>query len=154
MSGSGKAQSRVMHADKPQSFLLKGGKKRPETAKPKKAEDLRTNEIQDEGMNLQKILRFYRDRVEAHEKDRFHYMQKMDNLRVKQDKAHQIEWEHKKRIQETEELSRALDQCQDRLAQERSVIEEMKYGGDRLKQKQRKNQGKIMNLLETTNSVE
>ena len=37
---SGKTKSRVMHADKPQTFLTKGKKPRPETAKPKKPESL------------------------------------------------------------------------------------------------------------------
>jgi coiled-coil domain-containing protein 77 len=55
-------------------------------------------------MNLQKILAFYRARVEAHEKDRFAYLQKMDKLRLKQDKAHKLEWELKKRADERQEL--------------------------------------------------
>lgn len=83
-------------ADKVQTFLLKDKKQRPES-KAKKPSDLKTNQAQDEGVNLQKILSFYRNRVEAHEQDRLLYLQKMDKLRVKQEKAHQIEWELKKR---------------------------------------------------------
>ena len=97
-----------MHADKPQTFLTKGKKPRPETAKPKKAEALVVTEQQDDSMNLQKILAFYRARVEAHEKDRFAYLQKMDKLRLKQDKAHKLEWELKKRTDERQELQMAL----------------------------------------------
>ena len=77
--------------------MLKDKKKRPATAKAKVPSDLKTNEAQDEGINLQKILNFYRDSVEAHEKDRFMFLQKMDTLRIKQDKAHQVEWELRKR---------------------------------------------------------
>jgi negative regulator of replication initiation len=39
-----KTKSRVMHADKPQTFLTKGKKPRPETAKPKKPESLAVTE--------------------------------------------------------------------------------------------------------------
>jgi len=68
--------------------LLKDKKKRPEPSRAKRPEDLKTNEAQDEGVNLQKILSFYRSRVDAHEQDRLMYLQKMEKLRVKQDKAH------------------------------------------------------------------
>ena len=87
-------------------------------------------------MNLQKILAFYRARVEAHEKDRFAYLQKMDKLRLKQDKAHKLEWELKKRADERQELQMALQQCQDSLGNERGVIEQMSEGGENLKVKQ------------------
>ena len=134
-SGSGKTKSRAMHPDKPQSFLLKGKKQRPETAKPKKVGDLSTNQLQDEAVDLKKIMTFYRSRVEAHEKDRFSYLQKMEMLRVKQENAHRTEWELKKRTEERYEMQRALQQCQESLGQERGTIEEMKDGGDMLKVK-------------------
>ena len=90
-------------------------------------------------MDLQKILSFYRARVEAHEKDRFAYQQKMQKLRVKQENAHKLVWELKKRNEERSELEQALDQCQGSLGNERGTIEEMKDGGDRLRQKQNAN---------------
>jgi hypothetical protein len=76
MKNSNKRQP--LTADKPQNFLLKDKKARPATSKPKKAEDLISTEAQDEGANLHKILAYYRARVEAHEKDRFMLLQKMD----------------------------------------------------------------------------
>lgn len=84
---------------------------------------------------MHKILSYYRDRVEAHEKDRHAYLTKLDRLRIKQDKAHQIEWELRKRTSEMEELRNAVEQCQSHLGVERGTIMEMKFGGDRLKQK-------------------
>ena len=62
-------------------------------------------------MNLQKIMKYYRDRVEAHEIDRFSYQQKMETLRIKQDKLHKAEWELKKRNEERYELEQALNHC-------------------------------------------
>ena len=133
-----------MTADKVQTFMLKDKKQRPEV--PKKeykkvaSANLKTNEQQDEGVNLQRILSYYRDRVQAHEHDRHLYLQKMEMLRVKQDKAHQIEWELRKRTSEFEEVKMAVDQCQNHLGSERGTIMEMKFGGERLKQKQGDNQ--------------
>ena len=82
---------------------------------------------------MQKILNFYRDSVEAHEKDRFQYLQKMDTLRIKQEQAHKTEWELRKRTQEMDELKNAVEQCQAYLGLERGTIMEMKFGGDSLK---------------------
>lgn len=95
--------------------------------------------MQDEGMDLQKILSYYRGRVEAHEKDRSAYQQKMEKLRVKQENAHKLVWELKKRTEERAELDQALDQCQGSLGNERGTIEEMKDGGDRFRIKQQSN---------------
>jgi septal ring factor EnvC (AmiA/AmiB activator) len=63
----------------------------------------------------------------------------MEKLRVKQDKAHRLEWELKKRAEEREELRHALQQCQDALGNERGTIEEMAEGGENLKIKQNVN---------------
>ena len=61
-----KKNPRKMYADRPQDFLHKG-KKRPETAKLKRAQDLETTEEQDQAVDLHKILAYYRERVVAHE---------------------------------------------------------------------------------------
>lgn len=94
---------------------------------------MKTNEVQDDSVNLQKILSFYRDKVEAHEKDRHLYVKKMEALRVKQENAHQVEWELRKRTAELHELKTAVEQCQSYLGNERGTIMEMKFGGERLK---------------------
>jgi septal ring factor EnvC (AmiA/AmiB activator) len=86
-----------------------------------------------------KILAYYRERVEAHEKDRFMYEAKIEKLRVKQTEAHKIEWELKKREEEASELEQALWTCQSALGKERGAIEEMVVGGEQLKAKQNTN---------------
>lgn len=63
--------------------MLKDKKQRPATGKQNIKSTaapavLKTNQIQDEGVNLHKILSFYRDKVDAHEKDRYMYIHKMD----------------------------------------------------------------------------
>lgn len=84
---------KILRTNQQQTFLTKGKQPRPTTAQPPKGKAtvtgaMKTNETQDESLNLQKILSFYRDKVEAHEKDRHLYIQKMEALRVKQDNAH------------------------------------------------------------------
>ena len=78
----------------------------------------------------------------------------MEKLRVKQENAHKLVWELKKRTEERGELDQALDQCQSQLGNERGTIEEMKDGGDRLRVKQQANKATILALLESSNSVE
>ena len=82
------------------------------------------------------------------------YLKKMDTLRIKQDKAHQVDWELRKRASEMDELKNAVDQCQAHLGLERGTIMEMKFGGDALKIKQSDNKQRILDLLESSNSVE
>ena len=78
-----KKKGNKLQAERPREFLLKG-KARPETAKvAAKLSDLTTTEKQDAGMDLQKILKYYRDRAAAHERDRQAYLEKMEKLRVK-----------------------------------------------------------------------
>lgn len=101
-----------MAADRPIKHLLKGKKSPPPPAKPKKAEELKTTAAQDEATDLQRILAYYRERVQAHEIDRQQYLHKMDKLRVKAEVAHKTEWELQKRIEEREELEQALNHCQ------------------------------------------
>lgn len=57
--------------------------------------------------------------MEAHEKDRQAYLQKMDMLRVKQADSHRVEWELRKRNEEREELKGALMKCTESLMEER-----------------------------------
>ena len=78
----------------------------------------------------------------------------MEKLRVKQENAHKLVWELKKRAEERSELEQALDQCQGSLGQARGTIEEMKDGGDLLRAKQQANKQVILGLLESSNSVE
>lgn len=101
-----------MQPDRPVNYLLKGKKSPPPPPKAKKAEDLKTTEAQDEAMDLQKILSYYRERVQAHEIDRQQYLHKMDKLRIKAETAHKTEWELQKRIEERAELEQALQHCQ------------------------------------------
>ena len=83
-----KKKGNKLQNDRPKEFLLKG-KARPETAKvAAKISDLALTEKKDAGMDLQKILKYYRDRATAHEQDRQAYLEKMEMLRLKSGTAH------------------------------------------------------------------
>ena len=63
------------------------------------------------------------------------YLEKMEKLRVKQADVHRIEWEYKKRVEESDECKLALNACQSTLVNERSTLDEMSHGGEDLKSK-------------------
>lgn len=105
-------------------------------------------------MQLASILHYYRERVEAFEKDRTQWYSKLESIRVKQDQVHRVEWELKKRQEEKVELERAIQQCQNALYVEREKIIKMKEDSDLMKIKGKENRQMILQLLESTNSVE
>ncbi|CDW87267.1 UNKNOWN [Stylonychia lemnae] len=108
----------------------------------------------DAGIHLTQILNYYRERVEAFEKDRIQWYQKLENIRIKQEFVHKVEWELKKRQDEKAELERALQQCQSALFTERERIVKMKQAADQLRIKGKENRQLIMELLDSNNSVE
>jgi len=51
----------------------------------------------DAGIHMTQILTYYRQRVEAFEKDRMQWYEKLQQVRPKQELVHRVEWELKKR---------------------------------------------------------
>lgn len=113
-SGSGlqNKPSTSLQADRPVNYLLKGKKSPPKPQKPKRIDQVPTSEAQDQAIDLQKILAYYRERVQAHEIDRQQYIAKMDKLRIKAEISHKTDWELKKRVEERVELESAVLSCQ------------------------------------------
>lgn len=106
------------------------------------------------GVHLTHILNYYRDRVEAFEKDRVQWYGKLEQIRVRQDLIHKSEWELKKRQEEKIELEHAIQQCQAALFEERESIIKTKEGVDKMRIKGKENRQLILELLESNNSVE
>ncbi len=100
------------------------------TTKAKKVKAAEPSKQQDQAEELHQILDYYRNRVENFEKERVQWFDKLDKLRIKQDQAHKVEWELKKRQEEKGELEMALHQCQAALYNEREKIMQMKESGD------------------------
>ncbi len=91
-------------------FAKKGGKARPASAKQvppashvstmhhsSQLSQLQTSKDSDQGIHLTQILNYYRSRVEAFERDRVQWYDKLQAIRPKQELVHRVEWELKKR---------------------------------------------------------
>ena len=115
---------------------------------------VQTTKESDLGIHMTQILNYYRDRVEAFERDRVQWYQKLEAVRVKQEHVHRAEWELKKRQEEKTELERALLQCQAALAQERERVVRTKAAADELRVRGKENRQLVAQLLDKSNAVE
>ena len=106
------------------------------------------------GVHMTQILNYYRGRVEAFEKDRMQWYEKLQLIRPKQELVHRVEWEIKKRQEEKAELERIMSDLQATLVQERERIVQMKEATDSLRVKGKENRELIIQLLENNNAVE
>ena len=58
---------------------------------------------------LARIIAYYRNRVDAFDKDRQAFYHKLDQIRMRQELTHKTEWELRKRTEERYALQTALD---------------------------------------------
>jgi hypothetical protein len=113
-----------------------------------------TSKEVDMGIQMTEILNYYRSRVEAFEKDRVQWYDKLQQVRPKQELVHRVEWELKKRQEEKAELERTMQEMQNALNAERDRIVQIKTQTDQLKIKGKENRQLIIELLEKNNAVE
>jgi len=92
--------------------------------------------------------------VEAFERDRVQWYEKLQAIRPKQELVHRVEWELKKRQEEKAELERTMQEMQQTLFAERERIVQVKQQTDQLKIKGKENRELIIKLLESNNAVE
>jgi septal ring factor EnvC (AmiA/AmiB activator) len=92
--------------------------------------------------------------VEAFEKDRMQWYEKLQQVRPKQELVHRVEWELKKRQEEKAELERTMQEMQQMLYAEREQIVKIKQETDQLKIKGKENRQLIAELLDKNNAVE
>lgn len=85
-----------------------------------------------EQQELQQIISYYRNRVDAFDLDRQTYFKKLESVKLSQELRHKIEWEHRKRQEEKYALQMALEQCQAVLMRERERTHDIKHQCDRL----------------------
>ena len=72
-----------------------------------------------EQQELQTIIAYYRNRVDAFDTDRQTFFKKLELTKLRQELQHKIEWEHRKRTDEKNALLMAFEQCQAVLMRER-----------------------------------
>jgi len=103
---------------------------------------------------MTEILNYYRARVEAFERDRVMWYEKLQQVRPRQELVHRVEWELKKRQEEKAELERTMQEMQATLQAERERIVQIKTQTDLLKIKGKENRQLIIELLDKNNAVE
>ena len=62
-----------------------------------------------EQLELAQIVSYYRNRVDAFEADRTSFYEKLDQIRLRQELVHKVEWDLRKRLDEKSQLQTALD---------------------------------------------
>lgn len=100
------------------------------------------------------LVNYYRDRVESNEHERRHWYSQLDQLRIPQEYVHKLDWEIKKRTDETTELNRVLSEAHINLYSKRDEIQRLKQSNELLKLKERENRKTILDLLALNNSIE
>lgn len=100
------------------------------------------------------LVNYYKDRVESNEHERRHWYQTLDKIWIPQEYVHRLDWEIKKRIDETNELNRVLQDGHIKLYNTREDIQNLKEQNDILKLRERENRKTIMDLLALNNSIE
>ena len=58
--------------------------------------------------DLARLVDYYRHRVEAFEKERTEWLEKLEGIRISQEESHKLQWELKKRTEEVAELQNSL----------------------------------------------
>jgi len=58
--------------------------------------------------DLARLVDYYRHRVEAFEKERIEWLERLETIRISQEDNHKLEWELKKRTEEVIDLQNSL----------------------------------------------
>lgn len=104
--------------------------------------------------DLNSLLAYYRSRIESFEDERREWLQKMEEIREKQDLKHKTEWELKKRREEISELQRTLSEAKLIIFDERQKSLKLTRDNDLMKIREVEDRRKIGELLAMTDSVE
>ena len=106
------------------------------------------------GEGLTSILSYYRERVDAIQRERESWFERLETLRISQEDYHKQEWELKKRNEEIAELQKALSDSHVALFEERDLVLRLKREVEELQGRAAEDRRKIMELLALNGSVE
>ena len=106
------------------------------------------------GEGLTSILSYYRERVDAIQRERESWFERLETLRISQEDYHKQEWELKKRNEEIAELQKALSDSHVALFEERDLVLRLKREVEELHGRAAEDRRKIMELLALNGSVE
>ncbi len=71
---------------------------------------------------LNSLLTYYRDRINDFDKERTQWLEKLQEVSLKQQEKHRQEWEIQKRAQEIGELQRTISELKVKLFDERQQV--------------------------------
>jgi hypothetical protein len=104
--------------------------------------------------DLSRLVDYYRMRVEAFERERVEWLERLEGLRMTQEESHKMEWELRRRNDEVAELQNALSESHIALNQERKEIlhlsEELEFSKIRTKEDRRR----LVQLLQLAEPIE
>ena len=100
------------------------------------------------------LLAYYRTRIESAEKEREDWLEKVENLRVRQESLHKLEWEIKKRNEEKDELNRQLRQKELVLEQGRENLVALAKQQEEILNTQQADRDKLVRVLGETEAVQ
>ena len=103
---------------------------------------------------LNSLLAYYRERINAFDREREEWLQRLEDLKISQGEKHKNEWELHKRRDEINELRSKLNESKVALFEERQQMLRLRRENDQLKLKEREDRKKIAELLLLTDSVE
>ena len=103
---------------------------------------------------LSSILAYYRERIDAIQKERDEWFERLESLRISQEDFHKQEWEMKKRNEEIAELQKSLSDAHVVIFEERELALKLKRENEELQARAVEDRRKIMELLALNGSVE
>lgn len=103
---------------------------------------------------LTSILAYYRERIDAIQKERDEWFERLETLRISQEDYHRQEWETKKRNEEVAELQKSLSDAHVAIFEERELALKLKRENEELQARAVEDRRKIMELLALNGSVE
>jgi len=100
------------------------------------------------------LLAFYRDRINAFDKERAEWLQKLETVKMSQAEFHKLQWELQKRREEIAELQSSLHESKLSLYNERQQILKLVRENDQLKVKELEDRKKLSELMALNEPVE
>ncbi len=100
------------------------------------------------------LLAYYRDRINAFDREREEWLQKLEVVKMSQEEHHRQTWELQKRRDEISELQKSLSEAKLSLYNERQLVLKLARENDDLKVKELEDRRKISELMSLNDPVE
>ncbi|KAL0484632.1 coiled-coil domain-containing protein [Acrasis kona] len=99
------------------------------------------------------LLGYYKQKIDAHEKEMLDYINKVDEISVSYKRVHDLEWELRRRESEIVSLQEALSNAQLYIFDERERAMKLQHENDTLRIQELEDRRKIRDLLSLTQPI-